>query len=84
MARPKTAKRRRGDKLFVWDDQASNCDIAARRAYVEAAKREILRRAAEEAEVLQLRREIVQAPLRFAPVGLLPSSDTVDQHVDHG
>ena len=82
MVRRKRPKRRRGEKLFVWDDQASNCDIAARRAYVEAAKRELLRRSAEEAEVLQVRRAIIEAPQRFTPVELLSSSETADQHVD--
>lgn len=69
MARRKRAKKQPPKKLFVWDGQLSNCDIAARRAYVEAAKRELLRRAAEDAEVVRLRHQIVQPFLSAAPLG---------------
>lgn len=82
MVRRKRALKRRAEKVFGWTAQETKCDIAARRAYVEAAKRELLRRAAEETEVLQLRRAIVEASERIAPVELLPSSEIADQHLN--
>ncbi|OYW52129.1 MAG: hypothetical protein B7Y80_20630 [Hyphomicrobium sp. 32-62-53] len=82
MVRRKKARKRRADKFFGWNLQESKCDIAARRDYVEAAKRELLRRAAEEAESFRLRRAIVQAPLRVASVELLPLSEAADQYLD--